>query len=160
MSALRGRSVLVTGADGLLGSWLTAALLGGGARVVAIRRDEPAVTALDLAGIAGASTRSAATSATKASSPERWPNTRSTASFISPPRRSSGWRAASPRSTFETNVRGTWILLEAWRAHGVGAVVVASSDKAYGPADAAALPRENTHWRRGFPTTPPRRRPT
>ncbi len=38
----------------------------------------------------------------------------------------------APRSTFETNVRGTWILLEACRAHGVRSVVVASSDKAYG----------------------------
>jgi CDP-glucose 4,6-dehydratase len=39
----------------------------------------------------------------------------------------------SPRSTFETNVRGTWMLLEACREHAVSAVVVASSDKAYGP---------------------------
>ena len=38
----------------------------------------------------------------------------------------------APRSTFETNIRGTWMLLEACHAHGVGSVVVASSDKAYG----------------------------
>jgi CDP-glucose 4,6-dehydratase len=38
----------------------------------------------------------------------------------------------SPRSTFETNVRGTWIVLEACRVHGTRAVIVASSDKAYG----------------------------
>jgi CDP-glucose 4,6-dehydratase len=37
-----------------------------------------------------------------------------------------------PRSTFETNVRGTWMLLEACRAHGVRSVVVASSVGAYG----------------------------
>ncbi|HEX3238683.1 MAG TPA: NAD-dependent epimerase/dehydratase family protein [Solirubrobacterales bacterium] len=40
-----------------------------------------------------------------------------------------------PATTFETNVRGTWALLEACRREGVGAVVVASSDKAYGPSD-------------------------
>jgi CDP-glucose 4,6-dehydratase len=39
----------------------------------------------------------------------------------------------SPLSTFETNIRGTWLLLEACRDLGVARVVVASSDKAYGP---------------------------
>ena len=40
----------------------------------------------------------------------------------------------SPLSTFETNVRGTWLLLDACRTDGrVERVVVAASDKAYGP---------------------------
>ena len=40
----------------------------------------------------------------------------------------------APLLTFETNVRGTWNVLEACRRHGdlVQRVVVASSDKAYG----------------------------
>ena len=38
----------------------------------------------------------------------------------------------SPLSTFETNIRGTWLVLEACRLHGVRSVIVASSDKAYG----------------------------
>jgi CDP-glucose 4,6-dehydratase len=38
----------------------------------------------------------------------------------------------SPASTFETNVRGTWMVLEACRLHGVESLIVASSDKAYG----------------------------
>jgi CDP-glucose 4,6-dehydratase len=42
---------------------------------------------------------------------------------------------ADPTATFETNVRGTWTLLEACRRADVPAVVVASSDKAYGPSD-------------------------
>lgn len=42
---------------------------------------------------------------------------------------------ADPVDTFETNVRGTWILLDACRQAEVPAVVVASSDKAYGPSD-------------------------
>lgn len=38
-----------------------------------------------------------------------------------------------PTSTFETNIRGTWVLLEACRLNGhVEQVVFASSDKAYG----------------------------
>jgi len=42
---------------------------------------------------------------------------------------------ADPTQTFEVNVRGTWTLLEACRRVEVPAVVVASSDKAYGPSD-------------------------
>jgi CDP-glucose 4,6-dehydratase len=37
-----------------------------------------------------------------------------------------------PLSTFETNVRGTWMVLEACRKLGVQRVLVAASDKAYG----------------------------
>ena len=55
---------------------------------------------------------------------------------------------ADPAATFEANVRGTWTLLEACRRADVPAVVVASSDKAYGPSeelpyreDDAAAPR-------------------
>ena len=40
--------------------------------------------------------------------------------------------AESPLPAFETNVRGTWTLLDACLAAGVERVVVASSDKAYG----------------------------
>jgi CDP-glucose 4,6-dehydratase len=40
-----------------------------------------------------------------------------------------------PVATFEANVRGTWTLLEACRRADVPAVVVASSDKAYGPSE-------------------------
>ena len=42
---------------------------------------------------------------------------------------------ADPGATFDTNVRGTWTLLEACRESDVPAVVVASSDKAYGPQE-------------------------
>ncbi len=48
----------------------------------------------------------------------------------------------NPVSTFETNIRGTWALLEACRrSPTVKQIVVASSDKAYGDHDAAALRR-------------------
>ena len=42
---------------------------------------------------------------------------------------------------FESNVRGTWTLLQACLEHGVERVVFASSDKAYGAHDDAAVPR-------------------
>ncbi len=50
----------------------------------------------------------------------------------------------SPLSTFDSNIRGTWNLLEAIRlTPGVRATVVASSDKAYGESD--DLPYKETH---------------
>jgi len=53
----------------------------------------------------------------------------------------------SPLSTFETNIRGTWQVLEACRLQGVQRVIVASSDKAYGTH--AELP-----YREDFALTP------
>ncbi|MEW6075309.1 MAG: GDP-mannose 4,6-dehydratase [Candidatus Omnitrophota bacterium] len=38
----------------------------------------------------------------------------------------------SPLGTLRTNIEGTWNILEAARVYGVGAMIVASSDKAYG----------------------------
>ena len=49
-SSLTGRSVFVTGAYGLLGSWLVKALLERGARTTVLRRDAVAVSALALEG--------------------------------------------------------------------------------------------------------------
>ncbi len=46
-----------------------------------------------------------------------------------------GVAGAAPGATFETNIRGTWTVLEACRRLGVARVVVASSDKAYGSHD-------------------------
>lgn len=50
----------------------------------------------------------------------------------------------NPRSTFETNIRGTWNVLDACRELGrrVKRIVVASSDKAYGTAP--TLPYDET----------------
>jgi CDP-glucose 4,6-dehydratase len=61
-----------------------------------------------------------------------------------------GTAGRAPLSTFETNVRGTWIVLEACRLQDVGRVIVASSDKAYGDHD--ELPyREDFALRPRFP---------
>jgi CDP-glucose 4,6-dehydratase len=133
VSALRGRSVLVTGAHGLLGSWLTAALLDGGARVVVIRRDEPAVTALALAGIADDVDSVRGDVCDEGLVARALAEYEVDSVFHLAAQTLVGVASRSPRSTFETNVRGTWMVLEACRTHGVRAIVVASSDKAYGP---------------------------
>ena len=62
-----------------------------------------------------------------------------------------GPAAEDPRGTFRSNVEGTWTILESARLlDSVGAVVVASSDKAYGPSD--SLPyREGDELRPAAP---------
>jgi CDP-glucose 4,6-dehydratase len=61
-----------------------------------------------------------------------------------------GPAAEDPAGTFRSNVEGTWTLLEACRESGAERVVVASSDKAYGPSD--SLPyRESDELRPAAP---------
>lgn len=124
---------LVTGAYGLLGGWLTAALLERGAHVTVIRRDEQPGSALVLTGLEAAVDvvhgDIAAEGLVERALVEYEIDTvfHLAAQTIVPTAN------RAPASTFETNVRGTWVLLEACRRHGAQRVVVASSDKAYGP---------------------------
>jgi len=130
--SLAPQSILVTGAHGLLGAWLTAALLDGGHRVVAIRRDEPAVSALELLGRAGQVDTVHGDICEEGLVARALSEYEVSSVFHLAAQTLVGTANHAPRSTFETNVRGTWMVLEACRAHGTGSVVVASSDKAYG----------------------------
>ena len=131
-SGLGGHSVLVTGAHGLLGSWLVKALLEGGAKVIALRRDEPAVSSLKLLGLE----RDVDIVHGDVSDDEvvaRALNEYDVDSvFHLAAQTLVGTANRAPLSTFETNIRGTWVVLEACRVHGAERVIVASSDKAYG----------------------------
>jgi CDP-glucose 4,6-dehydratase len=132
-----GRSVLVTGAQGFIGSHLAERLLGMGARVVVPRRDRPARSYFAIAGL------EERCDVVHSSLDDYESLLRVIAEheidvvFHLAAQTLVGTAARSPLSTFEANVRGTYLLLEACRAAGVVAdpvtrVVVASSDKAYG----------------------------
>ncbi len=137
MSGWRDRSVLVTGAQGFVGSWLAERLLDEGARVVAIRRDVKPETRFRSDRIEARCTVVDA-DLLDYQSLVRVLNEHEIASvFHLAAQTLVGVANRSPLSTFESNVRGTYDLLEACRAVGVvgqpvEAVVVASSDKAYG----------------------------
>jgi CDP-glucose 4,6-dehydratase len=137
-AALRGRSVFVTGAYGLLGSWLVAALLDAGAEVTVLRRDRTPVSAL---GLAGLEPRVSVVEGDITDGPllERaLAEYAVSAVFHLAAQTLVGVAHTAPVATFEANVRGTWTVLEACRRTGVRQVIVASSDKAYGAH--AALP--------------------
>src|SRR5262249_20132749 len=130
--SLGARAVLVTGAHGLLGSWLVRALLEEGARVVTIRRPEPTRSALEMLGLVDR--------VTVVRGDIREPDLVGRAldeydiDSVFPLAAQTQVPTANvlPLETFETNVRGTWLLLEACRERRVASVIVASSDKAYG----------------------------
>jgi CDP-glucose 4,6-dehydratase len=129
---MTGRVALVTGAHGLLGAWLVDALLAEGVRVVTIRRDEPAASTLDLLALSSR-VDTVHGDICEPGLIERALNEYDVDSvFHLAAQTQVGTANRSPLSTFETNIRGTWLLLEACRQHAPASVIVASSDKAYG----------------------------
>ncbi len=142
-AGLTGQRILVTGAHGLLGSWLVEALLDRGTTVVTIRRDEPALSTLELIGLAGRVDTVRGDIAHEGLVARALAEYEIDGVFHLAAQTLVGTANRSPMSTFETNVRGTWMLLEACRLHGVTRVVVASSDKAYGHH--GELPYRETH---------------
>jgi CDP-glucose 4,6-dehydratase len=129
---LAGRSVLVTGGYGLLGGWMIRALLAGGAKVVAIRRDETTSSLLHLLGLAERVDVVRGDICGEGLVARTIAEYEVDSVFHLAAQTIVGTANRSPISTFETNIRGTYMLLEACRVGGVERVVVASSDKAYG----------------------------
>lgn len=140
---MAGRSVFVTGAYGLLGSWLVKRLLGEGARVTALKRDAAAVSALELEGTERAVNVVRGDVAELALMERILAEYEVDTVFHLGAQTLVGVAGRSTLSTFETNIRGTWNVLEACRRVGVAAVVVAASDKAYGARD--ELPYREEH---------------
>jgi CDP-glucose 4,6-dehydratase len=132
---LDGRSALVTGAHGLLGSWLVVALLEAGVRVVVLRRDEPAVTGLGLMRLEDRISTVSGDICAPGLIERVLTEYEVDSVFHLAAQTLVGTANRAPLPTFETNVRGTWLLLEACRRHGVQSAIIASSDKAYGPAE-------------------------
>jgi CDP-glucose 4,6-dehydratase len=130
--ALRGRTALVTGADGLIGSHLTRELLARGAEVVVLRRDRAPLAGLELLDVAPRVHTVSGDLCQEGLIARVLAEYAVSDVFHLAAQTLVGVASRSPASTFETNVRGTWVLLEACRAAAVQAVVVASSDKAYG----------------------------
>ena len=129
----RDRRVLVTGCTGLVGAWTTRALLEHGAYVVGLVRDQVHGSELVRAGldrridvVHGCVEDERQIERTLAEYEIQTVFHLAAQTIV-------GIANRSPLSTFETNIKGTWCLLEAARRCGrTPHVVVASSDKAYG----------------------------
>ncbi|HEY9850463.1 MAG TPA: GDP-mannose 4,6-dehydratase [Leptolyngbyaceae cyanobacterium] len=136
----QGKRVFITGATGIVGSWLVKELLTKGADVIALIHDGDPQSELYRSGdidrisaIRG--------SLEDFSTLERAINKHEIDTvFHLGAQTIVGAANRSPLPTFEANIRGTYNLLEACRIHSnlVKRVVIASSDKAYG--DSEVLP--------------------
>jgi CDP-glucose 4,6-dehydratase len=133
----RDRSVFVTGASGLLGSWLTEELVRRGARVVCLVRDWVPESRL-MESDTLSRVRTVRGELEDYQLLLRALNEYEIDTvFHLGAQTIVGTASRSALSTFEANIRGTWNLLEAAKACGtlIQRVVVASSDKAYGSHD-------------------------
>jgi CDP-glucose 4,6-dehydratase len=135
----RDRPVLVTGATGLLGGWLTRRLQECGASVVCLVRDWVPQSELARTGLIDSVT------VVRGAIEDRELLERSLGEyeievvFHLAAQTIVGIANRNPISTFESNIGGTWNVMEACRrSPKVGSIVLASSDKAYG--DQTVLP--------------------
>lgn len=149
----KDRPVLVTGCTGFLGTWMTLRLVDAGASVVGLVRDRVAESNFFRSGL---DERIVVVpgSVTDAMTVERVLNEYSIDTcFHLAAQAIVGVANRSPISSFESNIQGTWVLLEAVRnSTTVQRVVVASSDKAYGTYPEDALPYHEEYALRGeFP---------
>jgi len=129
-----GARVLVTGATGIVGSWLCRELIARGANVVALVRDPDPQSELYRSGDV-LRTSVVAGPLEDYATVERAINEHEvTTVFHLGAQTIVGTAQRSPIQTFKSNIEGSWNVLEACRRLGdqVRAVVVASSDKAYG----------------------------
>ena len=145
----RERRVFVTGATGIVGSWLVRELLASGAQVAILVRDADPQSELIRSGDLQRCT------VFNGLVEDLWTLERAISLheaqyvFHLAAQTIVGVAHRNPFTTFEANVRGTYNLLEACRIHAslIRGVIVASSDKAYGEVD--ELPYVETMALRG-----------
>lgn len=145
--SMRGRSVFVTGAYGMLGGWLVRALLDRGAHVTVLRRDDVRTSMLRLDGLESRCSVVQGDLVDAGLTERAIGEYECDTVFHLAAQTIVGTANRSPVSTFEANIKGTWLLMDACRQHEVQRVVVAASDKAYGAH--ATLP-----YREDFPLQP------
>lgn len=132
----RDRPALVTGGTGLVGSWLTRRLIEAGADVICLVRDwipqSEVVRSGNLENVKVVRGDLCDRDLLERTLGEYEINT----VFHLAAQTIVGIANRNPISTFESNIEGTWNILEACRrSPAVKAVVIASSDKAYGDQD-------------------------
>lgn len=140
----KDKNVFITGCTGLLGSWLTKALVEREANVVGLIRDMVPKSNLDWSGFNKRIT-TVRGSLEDYFLLERVLNEYEIDSVFHLGAQTIVTIAnKNPISTFDSNIRGTWNILEACRrSSGIERIILASSDKAYGAQD--KLPyNENT----------------
>jgi CDP-glucose 4,6-dehydratase len=132
LSSWSTRRVLVTGANGFVGGWLTKTLLSSGATVIALVRDRISGS-LRLHGLHESVVWIEGDVADAALVARLLNEYEVDTVFHLAAQSLVSVANRQPLSTFESNIRGTWMLLEQCRAaSSVARIVVSTSDKVYG----------------------------
>jgi CDP-glucose 4,6-dehydratase len=127
------RPTLVTGASGLLGGWLVKRLMAQGADVVCLVRDWVPQSELFRSGLTDQVKLVRGDVCDQSMLERALGEYEIQTVFHLAAQTIVGIANRNPVSTFETNIGGTWSLLEACRrSPRVSGIIVASSDKAYG----------------------------
>ncbi|HRF98705.1 MAG TPA: NAD-dependent epimerase/dehydratase family protein, partial [Aggregatilineales bacterium] len=126
------RRVLITGAGGLVGAWLCKYLYQQGAFVVGMIHHPNPQSELYRSGVAGRITVAQGALENMAFLEETLSKYAIDTVFHLGAQAIVSVANANPLQTFESNIRGTYLLLEACRRQKVARIIVASSDKAYG----------------------------
>lgn len=145
------RNVFVTGATGIVGSWLCKRLLEAQAQVIVLVRDWDPQSELVRSGVIQRCRVVQGALEDYASLERAISEHEVDTVFHLGAQALVGVALRSPLATFESNIRGSYHLLEACRVHRdlVKRIVVASSDKAYGESDVLPyteeMPLEGRH---------------
>jgi CDP-glucose 4,6-dehydratase len=129
------KRTLVTGGHGFVASHLARALLARGDAVTVLDLPDPPLSGLELQGVADAVELAEVDLRDAAAVGAVVEGGVFDGVFHLGAQTLVGPAMADPAATFEANVLGSWNLLEACRRAGTQALVVASSDKAYGPSE-------------------------
>lgn len=143
--AYADRPVFVTGASGIVGSWLVRRLLAAGASVIALVRDEDPRSEFTRSGDDSRVVRVRGSLEDLALMQRAMVQYEVDTIFHLGAQTQVRDAQVQPLGTLESNVRGTYNLLEAARgaAGSLRAIVVASSDKAYGESTRLPYTEDN-----------------
>lgn len=129
----QNKNVFITGGTGFVGAAVAETLMNAGVHVVILERDQPTPSASAARGLRDRATFVRGDLSDEATLGRILNEYTIDTVFHIAAQAIVGVANRSPLSTFESNIRGTWNLLEACRRNPqVSRIVVASSDKAYG----------------------------
>tara|TARA_Y100000591_G_scaffold125211_1_gene107069 strand:+ start:49093 stop:50109 length:1017 start_codon:yes stop_codon:yes gene_type:complete len=147
----KGKNVLVTGINGFIGGNLTKLLIEKGANVFGLIRNIDKQTFLYFEGLSKQVTLIKGDLVDKTLVERIISEENINVVYHLAAQVEVGVGLQNPYLTFETNIRGTYTLLEAIRCHSgsIESIVIASSDKAYGSYDISKMP-----YREDYPLIP------
>ena len=128
----QSKNIFITGCTGLLGSWMTDELVNQGAKVVALMRDDVHLSNFHNLSLLKKITKVDGSVEDFGLILRTLNEYEIDTIFHLAAQTIVGTANRSPLSTFETNIKGTWNILEAARQLDIPRVLTASSDKAYG----------------------------